>query len=76
MSMEKQAAIGLVDDDEGMLRALGRLLRTHGYAVRTFDSPDRFLMEYTLADLQCLVLDVFPSSSSLAKGTFPSACEP
>jgi RNA polymerase sigma factor (sigma-70 family) len=58
MSMEKQAAIGLVDDDEGMLRALGRLLRTHGYAVRTFDSPDRFLMEYTQADLQCVVLDV------------------
>jgi RNA polymerase sigma factor (sigma-70 family) len=58
MSMEKQATIGLVDDDEGMLRALGRLLRTHGYAVRTFDSPDRFLMEHLHADLHCVVLDV------------------
>lgn len=58
MNMEKAVTIGLVDDDEGMLRALGRLLRTHGYASRTFDSPDRFLMEHVHADLQCLVLDV------------------
>jgi RNA polymerase sigma factor (sigma-70 family) len=58
MSMEKRATIGLVDDDAGMLRALGRLLRTYGHAVRTFDSPDRFLMEYAQEDLHCLVLDV------------------
>ncbi|QIF06128.1 response regulator [Roseimicrobium sp. ORNL1] len=58
--MEKPATatIGLVDDDEGMLRALGRLLRTHGYATRAFDSPDRFLMEHTHEDLNCVVLDV------------------
>jgi len=58
MSMEQNPTIGLVDDDAGMLRALSRLLRTHGYAVRTFDSPDRFLVEYAQADMRCVVLDV------------------
>lgn len=60
MSMDKDHVftIGLVDDDAGMLRALDRLLRTRGYTVRTFESPDRFLMEHAHANLHCLVLDV------------------
>jgi FixJ family two-component response regulator len=48
----------LVDDDEGVLKALSRLLRTWGYEVRTFTSPRDFLAEHDPTIPGCAVLDL------------------
>ena len=56
--MSDPATIGLVDDEPGMLRALRRLLRMKGFAVRTFESPEVFLAGLADAHLDCVVLDV------------------
>ena len=56
--MSHEANIYLVDDEPGMLRALGRLLRAEGFVVRSFESARRFLEEYAPETPGCLVLDV------------------
>jgi FixJ family two-component response regulator len=48
----------IVDDDAAILRALGRLLRSAGYAVRTFDRPACVLAEEIPLAPACLVIDV------------------
>ncbi len=53
------ATIGVVEDDEGVRRALGRLLRATGYAVRTYGSAEEFLATGRTAPIDCLVLDVY-----------------
>ena len=50
--------IFLVDDDSGVLKALSRLLRARGYAVRPFTSPQVFLAEHDASIPGCAVLDV------------------
>jgi FixJ family two-component response regulator len=40
-----QACVSVVDDDALVLRSLGRLLRSAGFAVRTFPSAREFLAE-------------------------------
>jgi FixJ family two-component response regulator len=48
----------LVDDDVAMLKALSRLLRTHGWHVLTFGSAEAFLESRDGRAPACLVLDV------------------
>jgi FixJ family two-component response regulator len=48
--------LAIVDDDESMRRALGRLLRSLGHDVRVFGSAEEFEAEDVTVD--CLVLDV------------------
>lgn len=48
----------LVDDEPGMLKALTRLLKAEGFAVRAFTSAKTFLEAYQPEALSCLVLDV------------------
>lgn len=48
----------LVDDDAGLLKALARLLRVHGYRVQTFGSPFDFLANHDTDAPGCAVLDV------------------
>lgn len=50
--------IGVVDDDPSILRALGRLLASAGFAVKTFDSGETFLAFEHPDEIDCLVLDV------------------
>ena len=50
--------VALVDDDQSILKALARLLRSAGYAVETFGSAQEFLDSTTASSAQCLVLDV------------------
>jgi FixJ family two-component response regulator len=50
--------VRVVDDDASVLKALGRLLRSAGFAVRTFPSPQNFLREYDAAAPGCVVLDL------------------
>ena len=52
------AAVFLVDDEPGMLKALTRLLKAEGFAVQAFTSAEAFLEGYRPETLGCLVLDV------------------
>jgi len=51
--------IAVVEDDEGVRRALARLLRAIGYSVRTYGSAEEFLAVGRSAPVDCLVLDVY-----------------
>lgn len=56
--MNAPATIGLVDDEPGMLKALGRLLRAQDFVVCTFSSAEEFLAGFAERRLDCAVLDV------------------
>ena len=55
---ERDATVGIVDDDPSVRRGLGRLLRSAGYQIETFASAREFLERRDLASLGCLVVDV------------------
>src|SRR5437667_308393 len=56
----------VVDDDDGMRRALGALLSTVGYHSAFFSRPSEFLANFTPDDAGCLVLDIrMPEMSGL-----------
>lgn len=48
----------LVDDDDGVLKAVSRLLGTRGYEVRLFASSQAFLAEHDPSIPGCAVFDV------------------
>ncbi|WP_342373759.1 response regulator [Myxococcus stipitatus] len=52
------ATIFLVDDDESVLRGLGRLLRAAGHVTKPFASPDLFLAQLSGDTPGCAVLDL------------------
>ena len=57
----------LVDDDGGVLKALGRLLRAAGYDTRAFASAQRFLAEYDGNVPGCVIMDLtMPGLDGLA----------
>jgi FixJ family two-component response regulator len=57
----------LVDDDGGVLKSLGRLLRTAGYETRAYSSPQHFLAEYDPVTPGCVILDLsLPEIDGLA----------
>ena len=62
MTDESEATEGsvvyVVDDDEGIRRALDLLLRSVGLRVETFESPYEFLQLPHSAGPSCLILDV------------------
>lgn len=56
----------LVDDDEAVRNALSLLLETVGLTVRSFASPETFLMQSTGLTPGCLILDIrMPAISGL-----------
>lgn len=60
-------AVFLVDDDAAILRVLERLLTRRGYAVRPYQSANRFLAEHDDSVPGCAVLDlVMPEMNGLA----------
>ena len=50
--------VSVIDDDAAVLKSLGRLLRSAGFAVRTFPSPQAFLQVHNGDEPGCLVLDL------------------
>lgn len=56
--MADPATVFVVDDDPGVLKALTRLLRSAGYCVAAFASPQAFLEDHDAAVPGCIVLDV------------------
>ncbi|HEX7862243.1 MAG TPA: response regulator [Verrucomicrobiae bacterium] len=50
--------VAVVDDDPSVLKALARLLRSAGYEVKTFVSPQEFLSSASISSARCVVVDV------------------
>ena len=53
-----QEIVHLIDDDEGLRRALTRLLKLEGYEVRAFANAADFLKASHAQEVGCLLLDV------------------
>jgi two-component system response regulator FixJ len=65
---DKSAArtVYVVDDDDGMRRALDTLLSTVGYKTAVFSRPSEFLANFKIDSPGCLVLDIrMPDMSGL-----------
>lgn len=56
--------IVVVEDDDGMRRALQRLLRVAGFVTRTFESAEALIDANGAQDAHCLILDVQLSGST------------
>jgi FixJ family two-component response regulator len=56
--------IHVVDDDDGFLRGIERLLGAHGLAVRTFSSAEEFQAEADPNEAACLILDIHMNGTS------------
>lgn len=56
--MVARPLISVVDDDESVRESLPDLLREFGFEAQTFSSAEEFLASESLADTNCLVLDV------------------
>jgi FixJ family two-component response regulator len=50
--------VAVIDDDPGLLKALGRLLKVHGYHVELFASGEAFMTASAALDARCLVIDI------------------
>jgi FixJ family two-component response regulator len=48
--------VAIVEDDESLRKALGRVLRVAGYCIAPFSSAEEFLQDDSRPD--CLILDV------------------
>jgi two-component system, LuxR family, response regulator FixJ len=63
---KRKPVIYIVDDDDGMRRALTVLMTTVGYQPMAFSRPGEFLAKYDPNQPSCLVLDVrMPEMSGL-----------
>ena len=57
----------VIDDDQGVLGALSRFLRTAGYETKAYSSPQAFLEEHDPSMPGCVVLDLsMPRMNGLA----------
>jgi FixJ family two-component response regulator len=54
----KLQVISVIDDDASVRTATDNLLRSIGYAVRTFVSAEEFLGSTRLNDISCVIADV------------------
>jgi FixJ family two-component response regulator len=60
----KQKTVYVIDDDESVRRAFGRLLRSANLGVETFASSDEFLSTTRQKENSCILMDIrMPGSS-------------
>lgn len=57
-TLARETLISIVDDDEQVRVALGRLMKAHGYLAETFGSGAGLLNSEHLARTDCLIADV------------------
>ena len=63
---DARECVSIVDDDALVLRSLGRLLHSAGFAVETFSSPHEFLRRWSENPPGCVVMDLsMPGLSGL-----------
>jgi FixJ family two-component response regulator len=58
MTSQPPHTVVVIDDDESVCRAVGRLLRSAGHCARTFGSAEEFLQAGGPSVPSCLILDV------------------
>jgi FixJ family two-component response regulator len=58
MPEQAKAAIVVVDDDDGLRQALGRVLNAAGFRAETFASAETLLESDAADGAACLVLDI------------------
>ena len=56
--MSSEPTVFLVDDEPSVVKAISRLLRSSGFKVEAFRSPQDFLDSYDPGTAGCLLLDV------------------
>ena len=56
--MDPRPLISVVDDDESVRESLPDLLREFGFEAQTFSSAEEFLASESVANTNCLLLDV------------------
>jgi FixJ family two-component response regulator len=59
-----QKSVIVLDDDKSFLKALGRLLTSHGFVVKAFSTVDDLLTQANLNDGACLLLDIHVNGRS------------
>lgn len=50
--------VAVVENDQAMLKALGRLLRASGYAAQLYPSAEGYLQRTETTAVACLILDI------------------
>jgi FixJ family two-component response regulator len=58
VSTSQASLVAVVDDDEGMRRAMRRVLETEGYVTEIYETAEDFLASGAATRARCLVLDV------------------
>lgn len=62
----QRPTVFIVDDDDGVRRALGTLMESVGYQHASYPSATEFLRQYNAVQAGCLVLDIrMPNMSGL-----------
>ncbi len=56
--MTDKRIVHIIDDEEGVRRSAGFMLKTSGFAVRTWSSGVEFLKEVRHAETGCVLLDI------------------
>jgi len=56
--MQDTATIHIVDDDEAMRKSLSMLMKSIDYDVKSYQSAEQFLDEFTPSERCCILLDV------------------
>jgi FixJ family two-component response regulator len=56
--MPKRPRIAIVDNDDALLKALGRLMQANGYLTELFASAEMFLARQSNMAVDCLILDI------------------
>lgn len=62
--MSRRKLVYVVDDDPGMLKGIGRLLREYGYESVLFPSADAFRKHDNFEQAICVVLDIHLNDKS------------
>jgi two-component system response regulator FixJ len=75
--MGTQPVVAVVDDDIGVRKAVGRLLRSAGFDAVTFASAQEFLGDRRQKDVACVILDLkMPDMDGLALQARLAALDP
>jgi DNA-binding NtrC family response regulator len=63
-------SVYLVDDEPGVLTALARLLRSHGWAAQTYGSAEALLAALPASAIGCAVMDLaMPEMQAMLAGS-------
>lgn len=56
--MQNAPIVSIIDDDQDVRQAVQRLMRSRGFATRTFASAEEFLRSPSLHETACVITDI------------------